>query len=185
MFLCPNITKHLLHRYSDAMFLISHMIKKYQNFAHAWKHISNHPIMANDTISRQKEGISSTNRHMINGLIDPLVRINNTNYNNNLATTSLNYSRTFQLTFAEIYHRLSQLWNGLRKLESCVSTIYNYRDSLCNKTVTPTLINLLALRSVLSNIQKVISKYLGLPSYLTNKYLFSHNKQWTKLHLPS
>ena len=73
------------------------------------------------------------NRHMINGLVNALKSINTTIYCNNLSINSLNYARDFLLTQAEIAQRLKQLCNRLRKLESNVSTIYNYRDSLRKK----------------------------------------------------
>ena len=79
------------------------------------------------------------NRHMINGLVDVL--INDTVYNNNLAIDNLNYVRCFLLLLLNINQRLSQLHNGLMKLESNVSTIYKYINNLSNKIVTPTLID--------------------------------------------
>ena len=68
--------------------------------------------------------IVAKSRHIINGLVDALKSNNNTMYNTNLAINSLNYARNFLLTLAVIYLRLNQLWNGLRKLEFHVSTIY-------------------------------------------------------------
>ena len=93
------------------------------------------------------------NRDMINRIVDTLKSINNITCNNNLTINSLNYARNFLLTLIEIDHRLNQLCNGLQKLESDVSTIYNYIDSLCNKIVTPTLTDPVDLRTILNNIQ--------------------------------
>ena len=62
--------------------------------------------------------------HMINGTVDALGRIDSKAYSNNLAINSLNCARNVLLTLAEIDHRSNQLHNGLRKLESDVSTIY-------------------------------------------------------------
>ena len=99
---------------------------------------------------------------MINGLVDALKSINNTAYNNNLAINSPNCAKNFLLTLVQIAHRLNQLCNGLRKLETDISTIYNYMfiDSLSNKHVRSTLIDPVDLQAILNNIQKAIPKYL-------------------------
>ena len=87
-------------------------------------------------------------QNMISGLVDTLKNMNNTTCNNNLAINSLNYTRNFLLSLAEIDHRLNQFQNGLKNLESNVLTIYNYIHSLGNKVVTPTLFNLIDLRTM-------------------------------------
>ena len=86
---------------------------------------------------------------MIDRLVDVSKDMNYTTNNNNVAINSLNYTRNF-------------LCNGLRKLESDVSTIYNYIDSLDNRKVTLTLINPVELKAILKSIQKIIAKYLSL-----------------------
>ena len=60
-------------------------------------------------------------------------------------------------------HGLNKLWNGLRKLESNVSTIYNCIESLSNKIVTLNLINQVYISTIIANIQKVISKPIQQP----------------------
>ena len=50
------------------------------------------------------------------------------------------------------------------KLESDVLTIYNYIDSLSYKVIIPMQIDPVYLRTILNNVQKVISKCLDLPS---------------------
>ena len=75
---------------------------------------------------------------MINRIVDAIKSINHTTHDNK-AINSLNYARNIPLTLAEIDHRLTQIWNGLRKLESDVSTIYNYIESLSSKVVTQPL----------------------------------------------
>ena len=76
---------------------------------------------------------------MINESVDALKNINNTACNNSLAISSLSYVRNFLLTLAKIDHRLNQLYNGLRKIKSYISTIDKYIDSLSNKVITTTL----------------------------------------------
>ena len=49
-------------------------------------------------------------------------------------------------------------------MESNITIIYTYTDSLSNKIVTPTLIDPVNLSTILNNIYKVITKYLSLPS---------------------
>ena len=70
---------------------------------------------------------------MIDGLVDALKSINSTTNKNNLAVNSLNYARSFVLTLAVIDHRLNILKNHIQKLESDISTIYNYIDSPITK----------------------------------------------------
>ena len=48
-----------------------------------------------------------------------------------------------------------------KKLKSNESTIYNYKDSLGSKIVTPTLVDPVDIRTKLNNIQKVIHTYLS------------------------
>ena len=50
-----------------------------------------------------------------------------------------------------------------KKLESDVSIIYNYIDSLGNKIVTSNPTDPVDLRTMSNNIKKVIPKYLNLP----------------------
>ena len=99
---------------------------------------------------------------MINGLVDSLRNINYATYNDNLAINNLHCASNFPLSLAEIDHRLNQLQNGLGKLESDISTIYNHIDSLGNNIVTPTLISHVYLRTILNNMQKVTPKDLSL-----------------------
>ena len=105
---------------------------------------------------------------MINRLVDHLKSINNTIYNKILIVNSLYCATNFLLTLAEIDHILNQLWNGLRKLESDVSTIYNYTDFLSIKIVIPTLINPANLKTTLNNTQKGMPKYLKLTQWPKN-----------------
>ena len=58
------------------------------------------------------------------------------------------------LTLADIDHRLNQLWNCLRKLESDVSSICTYVNSLSNKTITPIFIDAIDFKSMLKNIKQ-------------------------------
>ena len=61
------------------------------------------------------------------------------------------------MTVTELNHKLNQLQNGLMKLESDVSTIYNYIDSLSNKNYyTYISQNPSILKTVLSNTQKAL-----------------------------
>ena len=69
---------------------------------------------------------------MINGLVDALKGINIIVYHNNSAIKSLNYAQSFSLISGGMNYKLNQLLNKLKKLESYVSTIYNYIVSLSN-----------------------------------------------------
>ena len=101
---------------------------------------------------------------MIHGIVDALKSIRSTTCHNNLAISSLNCVRGFVLTLAEIDHRQNQLPNGSRKLESDVSSIYNYIDFLSNKIVTLNQIYPIELRTILNSIQNIIPKYLNFQS---------------------
>ena len=60
---------------------------------------------------------------MINRLLDTLKSINDTIFHDSLEIDSLYYQRCSLLTLGETDCRLSQIHNGLMKLESDVSTI--------------------------------------------------------------
>ena len=53
---------------------------------------------------------------------------------------------------------------GLQKLEADVVTLFNYINTLGSKSVTPTLIDAIDLKTILTNIQAVIPSYLSLPN---------------------
>ena len=54
-----------------------------------------------------------------------------------------------------------------KTLKLVFQQFYNYIDSLSNKTVPPTINDHVDLRTILNIIQKVIPKYVSLPSDLT------------------
>ena len=82
---------------------------------------------------------------MINRLVDALKNINDIIYHY-LAYDSLSHARNFPLTQSEIDKRLNQIHNGFIQLESHISTIYKYCDSLKNKNVTITLLSPINLK---------------------------------------
>ena len=49
-------------------------------------------------------------------------------------------------------------------LDSAISPIYNYINTLSNKIVTPNLVDPMNIKNVISDIQKVLPKYLSSPS---------------------
>ena len=101
---------------------------------------------------------------MVNRLVDTLNSLNNNNvYHDNLAINSLNYALGFLLNLAEIDHRLNQHRNRLYKLESNITNIYNYIDSLDKRDFTLTLIDPVELKNILIKIIVVIPKFLDLP----------------------
>ena len=104
------------------------------------------------------------NRHVISGLVNALKIIHTTMFHSSLTNQRLNYAHNFFLILAGIDHILSQLCNGLRKLESDMFTIYSYLNTLSTKIVTPTLIDPTDLKIILNNIQTVVPSYLSLPS---------------------
>ena len=63
-----------------------------------------------------------------------------------LIIDSLNYARNV-LTIEETDHRINQLHSGFIKLESDISTIYNYIDSFGYKSFTSSLIDPVDLRT--------------------------------------
>ena len=77
----------------------------------------------------------------MNGLANALKSMNNTVYHSNLTIQRINYAHNLLLTLADIDHRLNQLHKGVRKLESGMSMIYSYINTISIETVTPKLIN--------------------------------------------
>ena len=117
---------------------------------------------------------------MTNGLLDALKTINTTVHYSSLTIQRLSYVCYIFQTLADIDHRLSQLCNGHRKLESDVSIIYSYINTLSSKIVTQAFINHVDLKSILNNIQTIIPSYLSFtkdPS--TNIWSFY---QFIKMH---
>ena len=102
------------------------------------------------------------NKNMINGLVSSLKSINITVYHSILTIQRLNYGCNIFLMLADLDPRLNELYNGLGKLESDMSTIYSYINTLSYKIVTPTLINPVDLKTILNNVQTVIPLYLSL-----------------------
>ena len=112
---------------------------------------------------------------MIKGLVNALKSINTTVYHSKIEIQKLNCACSFLLTLADAYHRINQLHNGLQKLEADIATIYNYINTFGSKFVTPTLINPIDLKTILTNIQAVIPSYLNLPND-PNNYIGSFHK---------
>ena len=115
----------------------------------------------------------TNNRHMINGIVNVLKSINTTVYRRKIKIQRLNDACNFFLTLADMDHRINQLYNGQRKLEADVATIYNYINTLGSKIVTPSLTDAIDLETIPTNIQAVIPSYLSLPNDLnTNIWSF-------------
>ena len=106
----------------------------------------------------------ANNRHMIIGLVNTLKSINTTVYHIKIEIQRLNYACNFLLTFAHVDHRINQFCNGLRKLEEDVATTYHYINTLGSKIVTPMIFDPADLKTILPNIQTVITSYLSLPT---------------------
>ena len=111
------------------------------------------------------------NRHMINRLVGTLKSTGNTRYQSKLLIKRLNYTQNFFFTLADIVCKLNQVCNRLNKLDSDISTIYNYINTLSIKIIT-ILIDHIDPRAILINIKNVTPPYLSLPSN-------SHTNIWT------
>ena len=114
----PNMTNGIISRQKKGIFSAIYNFLFGLTDSHDVKQLKKNVaiLMQNQNLQQSLKGMSiqASNvtcihlakiRHTIHGLVDALKSINNTTYNNHLATSSLNFARNFLITLDEIGHR--------------------------------------------------------------------------------